>query len=174
MNPHHQATTPGSALCAVSQLYGYFPWYRPTLVLLLEICRRSPITRVSRALPRCRVLSMRYCPSMDPLAGTAEDTGIEPAPVLPGTVFEAVTTSQYSTIFLTEKAPKWRFPSQLQTSVRPILHWVYTNARGLRVWTPEHAPQHPLCPCSRNRTCDLSPAIGGALPLSYTRDVSVG
>lgn len=108
------------------------------------------------------------------LAGTAEDTGIEPAPVSPGTVFEAVTTSQYSTIFLAEKAPKWHFPSQLQTGVRPILHWVYTNARGLRVWTPEHAPQHPLCPCSRDRTCDLSPAIGGALPLSYTRDVSVG
>lgn len=107
-------------------------------------------------------------------SGTAEDTGIEPAPVSPGTVFEAVTTSQYSTIFLAEKAPSWRFPSQLQTGVRPILRWVYTNARGLRLWTPEHAPQHPLCPRSEIRTRDLSPAVGGALPLSYTRDVSVG
>lgn len=80
----------------------------------------------------------------------------------------------HSLIFLAEKAPRWRFPSQLQIGVRPIIHWVYTNARGLRVWTPEHAPQHPLCPRSEIRTRDLSPAIGGALPLSYTRDVSVG
>lgn len=68
--------------------------------------------------------------------------------------------ANHSPIFLAEKAPGWRFPSQLETGVRPILRWVYTNARGLRVWTPEHAPQHPLCPSSGIRTRDLNPAIG--------------
>lgn len=28
------------------------------------------------------------------------------------------------------------------------------------MWTPEHAPQHPLCPSSGIRTRDLNPAIG--------------
>jgi hypothetical protein len=39
----------------------------------------TPFTRTSKASFRCCVLSMRYCPSFDPLLNRAEGTGVEPA-----------------------------------------------------------------------------------------------
>ena len=47
-------------------------------------------TRAFRASSRCCVLSMRYCPSLDPRADPAEDTGVEPATgSSPATDFES-------------------------------------------------------------------------------------